>query len=239
MTLIRQNSLVYEPTAKEVARTLLNSGAYLVRTGTTQDGFFDWKSKKKFAPVYVDVLKLAATPPAMDLVINSFVGAIRDRCPSAQYVIGLAEAGVIWSSTVAYALSLPHAFVRKAAKSHGLPGRVACSPPNGVKAVLIDDLIASGNSVLEAVNVLREECRIETVGILSVVNWDFEIMWKNLDITGAAIISLVSYGHVLDAAWESRLLSREAVVELEAFYRNPWTHKWNMDALRSLDAPPH
>jgi orotate phosphoribosyltransferase len=223
---------IYEPTSKQVANVLLSSGAYLVRMGVSQDEFFDWKARKKFAPTYTDVLKLAGDPAAYEVITQGLAGAIRDYFPQADYVIGLAEAGIIWSSMAAQQLRMPQAFVRKAAKAHGLPGRVACTPQRGGRAVLIDDLVASGSSIKEAADVLLNEVEIETIGILSIVNWDFRVCWERFSNTNIEVMTLASYWTVLDAALELQLLSPEAVAELKAFYQNPWEHQWNMAALK-------
>lgn len=105
-----------------------------------------------------------------------------------------------------------------------------CSPPSGVKAVLVDDLVASGDSLLRAVEILREEKGITTIGVQSIVNWDFLEMRNLFKDTGIRIRALVSYPQLLDAALESGLISRDAMQELALFYRNPRKHVWNLSA---------
>ena len=225
-----EKPLVHAPTAREVADALLRSGAYLVRAGAGPDQFFDWKARPKFAPVYMDLLKLGGAPAAMQAIVRGFEAAMRERFAGAELVVGLAEAGLLFSPVIAHNLSLPHAFVRKAEKKHGLPGRVAGCPPRGARAVLIDDLVASGTSIAEAVTVLREEAPVTVVGVLSVVNWNFATMRDALHGTGD-VCCLVSYAELLNAAVELGILTPDAEAELTAFYANPWTHEWNLAAL--------
>lgn len=222
-------ALIYDPTAEQVARALISAGAYRIRFGSSEEQFFTWKSGIR-APVYTDCRVLNGDPGARGIVMRALGSSIKSNFPDAEYVVGIAEAGIVWSTIAAIEVGLPHAFVRKSIKPHGIPARVDCSPPPNVKAVLVDDLVASGESLMKAVKALREERNIATIGVQSIVNWDFLEMRSLFADSKIRIRALVSYPQLLDAALETSLLSQSAYNELALFYRNPRHHNWNLTA---------
>jgi orotate phosphoribosyltransferase len=225
---------LYLPAAESVATDLVATGAYMVRAGVGRDLFLDWKAGPRFAPVYCDVLRLLGDAGTAARVGAACAGAVRDLYPDADLVVGLAEAGISLAAMTAQALGLPQAFVRKEHKDHGLPGRVACHPRPGSRAVLVDDLVATGRSVLAAAEVLREQAGVETLGVLSVVNWALPVMWTCFAETPFGVTTLATHTTVLPRARELGMLTAAAVDELAAFYRDPLRHVWNLAAL----APP-
>lgn len=217
---------------------MLAAGTYRLRLGVAAEEWFEWKSGIR-APVYTDCRLLPNYPGESAIVSAALGSSIRASFPDAQYIIGMESAGIPWAALAGRELGLPFAWVRKEKKGYGASsGLVECSPPHGVKAVVIDDLVASGKSLLHAITALREECDITTIGIQSIVNWDFPKMhdtFRSLDIS---IRALVSYPHMLTAALEAGLITRAAMAELTEFYKHPKEHEWNMDALAAPASSP-
>jgi orotate phosphoribosyltransferase len=225
-------SLLYEPTTGAVARSIVAARAYVLADDMTDTGqWFTWKSGLR-APVYTDCRVLAADPGATAIVVKAMGSSIRCAFPGAEYIVGMAEAGIMWSSLVATELGLPHAFVRKQKKKHGRPGWIECSPPSGKRAVLVDDLMATGGSLEMAVRLLAEEKQIHTIGIQTIVNWNFSDMRERFFRLGIPVRALVSYSELLDAAVDAKLITETAQTELRHFYRNPSDHRWHIAALR-------
>jgi len=139
---------------------------------------------------------------------------------------------MIWSTLVANALGKSHAFVRKERKRHGSGALVECSPPPGAKAVIVDDLIASGGSVEHAYRAIKGEGQLVPVGVMSIVNWDFEEMRRRLTQLRIPVHALTSYPELLEAAVDLGGLSQSAAHELRTFYRDPEHHLWNLQALK-------
>ena len=223
-------TLIYEPTAKLVAWTLITAEAYVVDLNRTYQEWFEWKSGIH-APVHCDCRVLAGYPGANRTIVNCLRSSIDANFSAVQqkWIIGLADAGIRWSALVAQDLNLPDAFVRKQPKQHGrLSGRVECSPPTGAQAVLVDDLVASGGSVEGAVLALREEKDIEVIGIQSIVNWDFPEMRERFQQLDIPVRSLVSFPTLLEVSVKLGRLTQEAADELVAFYQNPRQHRWNL-----------
>jgi orotate phosphoribosyltransferase len=228
-----RDKLVYEPTSKAVARSLLSCHAYcLAEDMTNEAGWFTWKSHIR-APVYMDGRVVAGDPGVTSMIATAMGSAIRAIHPEVEYVIGLAEAGVIWSTLVSQELGKPHAFVRKQPKPHGRSsGWIECSPPPGKRAIIVDDVMASGGSVEKAIKMLEGEKQIVTVGVQTIANWNFREMRERFAILGVPVHALVSYPQVLDAAVDAKRITIDARSELQRFYANPREHRWTLNRLR-------
>lgn len=229
---MRKASLVFEPTSGPVARALIGAGAYRLASDMAAKGtWFKWRSDV-VAPVYTDCRVVAGDPGATGIVVTALGTAIRAYHPTVERVVGVAEAGLVWSSAVAYETGLPHSFVRKQRKAHGSSALVECPPPAGRRVVVIDDLMASGGSMEDALRALATECRAEVMGVLSIVNWHMPKMRERFSRIGVPYHALVSYPHLLQAAVDAGQLTRTAAEELHSFYRNPEGHSWDLEVLR-------
>lgn len=142
------------------------------------------------------------------------------------------DAGIFWSTLVADELHTRDAFVRKYPKQHGVGGLLAgveqkADRPLGITAVFVDDLVASGESLERAINIVRTEADIEVVGIASIVNWGFVEMRDCFREMQVPAVSLVSFSELLDAAKVEGKITEVEAQELRKFYQNPRSHKWN------------
>lgn len=225
------DNLVYKPTAAPVSRTLIDAGAYLMASSLSdRQTWFTWKSGTR-APVYTDCRKLAGNPGASALIQSALGNAIRSYYPDVECIVGMAEAGVIWSTRASSELGKGQAFVRKQRKQHGTKTLVECDPPKGAKAVIVDDLMASGGSVEHACRAIKGEAGLVPIGVMTIVNWDFEKMRRTIGALRLPVHALTSYPELLEAAVEAGELSEAAAIELRRFYRNPEHHEWDLRAL--------
>ena len=228
--------LIYTPTSEQVARALLNSGSYLIKDIVSlldKTKWFKWKSGIE-APVYTNCRYLLGNPGATAVVVQSLVSSIKNNFPGVELIVGVEAAGIQWSSTVAFDMGLPTAFVRKRAKEHGVDeGRFVGSPNNlrNVTAVVVDDLVASGESLEEAIKALREEKQINVVGVQSIVNWNFNHMKERFRRLNIPIKALVSYPQILNEAMSQEIIDSEIKDELLFFYQNPRSHIFNFQFL--------
>lgn len=218
---------IYTPTADRIARTMVANGAYLIN----EDEFFTWKSGVK-APVYTDCRVMLRHAGARTMIKKALGSATLSNFGLPDYVIGVAEAGIVWSSLVADELHTRTAFVRKQAKAHGVGGLVAGVPArperlDGITAVIVDDLVASGESLVHAVDAIREEVSLDVLGVVSIVNWDFLAMRDRFRELRVPVASLVSYRQLLQAAVEDKRIDAGQHEELLRFYRNPRGHVWS------------
>ena len=218
---------IYAPTTERIARTMVGNGAYLV----DKRDFFTWKSGIK-APVYTDCRVMFRHAGARTMIKKALASAILSEFGNPDYIVGVAEAGIVWSALVADELHTRAAFVRKQPKVHGVGGLLVgveqkADRPLGINAVVVDDLVASGESLVHCVSALRDEAGIEVLGIASIVNWDFIAMRDRFRDLEIPVSCLVSYPQLLEAAMEDGCLSADDVDELRAFYQNPRAHSWS------------
>lgn len=215
--------IVYDPRAWPTAEALVKTNAYHVDMGIHPDDWFTWRSGIK-APCYCDCRHLNGDPEARVQVADALTEAVRHWFPGAELIVGMATAGIPWAWGVADNLRLPLAYVRRSAKGHGIGGLVECSPKQGAKAVLIDDLVASGDSLKTAIQVLAEEAKIQVVGIQTIVNWGFPAMRENL--SGTPMKTLTSFPYILTHALAQSRINDDDMLELMAFYQSPRGYVW-------------
>lgn len=227
---------IYQPTADRIARTLVNTGSYLIN----KSEFYTWKSGVR-APVYTDCRTLFRHAGGRTMVKKALGSAILSQFGTPDYIVGVADSGIVWSTLVADELATRTAFVRKLPKQHGTGGMLVgiehkTDRPKGITAVIVDDLIASGGSLGNAIEALHTEAGITVLGVASIVNWNFMAsrdLFRDLQIPA---ISLVSYPHLIDAALAEKLLTTDEASELSQFYQNPSGHKWSPDFHKSDSA---
>ena len=145
--------------------------------------------------------------------------------PGADYIVAVAHAGIPWAKTLAERLDLPLAYVRAGARAAGGP-LVECSPGRGARAVIIEDVVASGSSTARAIQALLAETGMRVAGVQSIANWNFPEMRARL--ASWTVRALTSYPQVLASAQEAGLVSAADVSELLRFYADPRGHSWNV-----------
>src|SRR6202044_219179 len=136
-----------------VADVLVASGAFTVDMRMPKERWFRWKSGI-LAPCGCNCRRLNAVPALRRLVDDALADATRLSFPGADYIVAVAHAGIPWAKTVAERLDLPLAYVRAEARAAGGP-LVDCSPGPAARAVIIEDVVASGGSTARAIAALR------------------------------------------------------------------------------------
>jgi orotate phosphoribosyltransferase len=215
--------LIHQPTAEITARALLDADAFIVDFNRR----FVWKSGVE-APVYTDCRRINLHPGARSLIKKALGTALRANFPDAEIAIGVAEAGVVWSAYAADEAWLRHAFVRKSVKQHGPQAGMAveCAPPKGLRAVVVDDLLASGKSVLDAIDRLKVEKDMEVLGVLTIVNWDLQIAKEAFAKAEIPMRALCSYPQILQEAKARGVITATQEEMLLEFYVNPKAYCW-------------
>jgi orotate phosphoribosyltransferase len=221
------------PTAHDVAQAIVDTGGYLIAASADPHDFFTWRCGLR-APVYTDCRVVSGYPEARSVIVRALCRSVSASFPAAELLAGMADGGIMWSAWAALDLDLPHCFVRKQKKTHGRPRLVECSPPEGVSAVLVDDVMASGSSLERAVIALRAESQIRVIGIQTIVNHGFAEMRERFQRLGVPVCGLVSFAHLLAAALDAGTLAPTVASELELFYCDPYHHIWRPEALVAL-----
>lgn len=207
-------------TKKKLASYLLEIGVVFLRP----DEPFTWASGIK-SPIYTDSRMTLSVPKVRDLVENSFAELIRTQYPDCEVLMGTSTAGIAHAAIAAHILGLPMGYVRPKAKDHGRQNQIEGKLEPGQKVVVVEDLISTGGSVLEVVNVLRE-AGAEVLGIVSIYTYG---MQKSIDRLAAANVtntSLTNFDTVLEVAAEEGYIQQTDIARLLAFRNNPSDESW-------------
>ena len=206
-----------------VANHLIETGCYLIDLTKEQSEWYHWKSGI-IAPCYCNCRGLISTVVQRKDIVNFLCDSIKRNFPKADCIAGMATAGIPWASMVGFSLDLPVIYIRKQAKKHGVSKRIEGKVNDEKNIVLIDDLIASGESILDATNVVRDETQTEILGIQSIINWGFAKMFELLG--EYQIQTLTSYEQVIMSALRHNLINNNDVKFMLDFYRKPFEYDW-------------
>lgn len=205
---------------KKIAKDLLSIKAVFFRPEEP----FTWASGIK-SPVYCDN-RLTLTAPAVRLdVEEGLAELVRRYYPEAEVLMGTSTAGIAHAAITAHLLGMPMGYVRSGAKDHGRQNQIEGQLLPGQKVVVVEDLISTGGSVIEVVNVLRE-AGAEVLGIVSIFTYG---MQKGLDRLAAANVvnhSLTNFDAVAETAADEGYIKKEDVARLIAFRNNPSDESW-------------
>ena len=204
----------------EVARSLLSIEAVFLRPQEP----FTWASGIK-SPIYCDNRLILTAPEARDLVERAIAETVRREYPQAQVLMGTATAGIAHAAIAAHLLGLPMGYVRSGHKDHGRGNQIEGKLEKGQKVVVVEDLISTGGSVLEVVDVLRE-AGAEVLGVASIFTYG---MQKGLDRLAAANVinhSLSNFDTLCEVAAEEGYIKPEDIARLKKFRQNPSDESW-------------
>ena len=203
---------------KTIAEKLLQINAIKL----SPDKPFTWASGWK-SPIYCDNRKSLSFPLVRDLIKTEMCNAISASFPKANLLAGVATAGIAWGAMAADQLKLPYIYVRPKPKEHGLGNQIEGYYEKGMKVVVIEDLISTGKSSLEVVQVLKNS-GLEVDGLVSIFNYGFyEAVeaFKQVDVT---YNSLTDYSTLIALAIEKGIVSADEEKTLLEWRENP--AKW-------------
>ena len=205
---------------KKIAKALLSIQAVIFRP----DEPFTWASGIK-SPVYCDN-RLTLTAPAVRTQIEEGLAQlVRDSYPDVEVLMGTSTAGIAHAAIVGHLMNLPMGYVRSGAKDHGRKNQIEGRLLPGQKVVVVEDLISTGGSAIEVVNVLRE-AGADVLGIVSIFTYG---MQKGLDRLAEAKvrnISLTNFDAMAEAAAEEGYIQPDDIRRLIAFRNNPSDESW-------------
>ena len=205
---------------EQIAKDLLSIGAVFLRP----EDPFTWASGIK-SPVYCDNrLTLTAVGVRND-VENSLADAIRNNYPEAEVLMGTSTAGIAHAAITAHIMGLPMGYVRSGAKDHGRQNRIEGRLEKGNKVVVVEDLISTGGSVLEVVDVLRE-AGAEVLGIVSIFTYGMKKGIDRLNAADVKNVSLCDLDTIARVAVDENYIRPEDEKRLLAFRDNPSDESW-------------
>ena len=205
---------------KTIAEALLAIKAVFFRP----DEPFTWASGIK-SPVYCDNRLIVTAPKQRKIVEQAIADTVKKNYPECEVLMGTSTAGIAHAAIAASILDMPMGYVRSGAKDHGRQNQIEGKLEKGQKVVVIEDLISTGGSVIEVVNVLRE-AGAEVLGIVSIFTYG---MQKGLDRLAAANVknvSLTNFDVIAQVAAQTGYIKPEDVERLIKFRNNPSDESW-------------
>ena len=205
---------------KLIAKDLLKIKAVFFRP----DEPFTWASGIK-SPVYCDN-RLTLTAPAVRTdVENALAETIKREYPDAEVLMGTSTAGIAHAAITAHILGLPMGYVRSGAKDHGRGNQIEGKLEAGQKVVVVEDLISTGGSVIEVVNVLRE-AGADVLGVVSIFTYGMKKGIERLEAANVKNVSLTNFDAIAEIAAEEKYIKPEDVARLIKFRNNPSDESW-------------
>lgn len=200
--------------AEEIAKELLNIKAVTLNPKNP----YIWASGLK-APIYTDNRLIMSHPATRTKVEQAMVEVIQTEFKEAEVIAGTATAGIPHSAIIAHILGLPMIYIRSNAKGHGKQNVIEGEFKPGAKVVMIEDLISTGSSVIQAANAV-EEAGGEVIGCLAIFNYLLKQSELNFSEAGYPLITLTNYQTLVEVATESPALKNDRDT-LEQWYIDP------------------
>ena len=205
---------------KAVAEKLLQVGAVKLSPNNPFTWASGWKS-----PIYCDNRKVLSFPYVRDFIKSEMCNVIFEKFEGADMLAGVATAGIPWGAMAADQLKLPYIYVRPKPKEHGLGNQIEGAYDTTNKILVIEDLISTGKSSLQVVDVLRNE-GLDVVGMVSIFNYGFTLADEAFKAAGVPYYSLTNYASLIELAVEKGEVDSKTQETLMQWRESPST--WNI-----------
>ena len=205
---------------KLIAKDLLKIKAVFFRPEEP----FTWASGIK-SPVYCDNRLTLTSVEVRSDVENGLATLIKENYPEAEVLMGTSTAGIAHAAITAHILNMPMGYVRSGAKDHGRQNQIEGRLEKGQKVVVVEDLISTGGSVIEVVNVLRE-AGAEVLGVVSIFTYGMQKGLDRLKEANVKNVSLSNFDAIAVVAAEENYIKQDDVKRLIAFRNNPSDESW-------------
>ena len=206
--------------ARQIAGDLLKIRAVFFRPEEP----FTWASGIK-SPVYCDNRLTLSDPAVRRDVETGIAETIRREYPEAEVLMGTSTAGIAHAAIAGWLLDLPMGYVRSGNKDHGRRNQIEGKLLPGQKVVVVEDLISTGGSVLEVVDVLRQ-AGADVLGVVSIFTYGMQRGIERLAAADVKNISLTNFEVIAEVAAEEGYIQPEDIQRLIAFRNNPSDESW-------------
>jgi orotate phosphoribosyltransferase len=201
--------------AKIIAEKLLQVKAVALKP----QGFFTWASGWK-SPIYCDNRKVLSHPFVRDFIKSELCNVVFEKFEQAELLAGVATAGIPWGAMVSDQLKLPFIYVRPKPKEHGLGNQIEGEFLPGQKVVVIEDLVSTGKSSLQAVDALLDK-GLNVIGMVSIFTYGFPVAQQEFDKRSIKYYSLTDYSSLLSLASAQGTLTEQELALLESWRNDP------------------
>ena len=207
-------------TERIIAKDLLSIGAVFLKP----DDPFTWASGIK-SPVYTDNRLTLTAPSVRNDVEEGLAELVRKHFPDAQVLMGTATAGIAHAAITAHLLDMPMGYVRSGAKDHGRKNQIEGRLEKGEKVVVVEDLISTGGSCIEVVDVLKN-AGADVLGIVSIFTYGMKKSIDKLKEAGVVNYSLTNFDVIAEVAAEEGYITEADVARLLKFRDDPSDEGW-------------
>jgi orotate phosphoribosyltransferase len=206
-------------TAKQTAEVLLRINAIKLQPNAPFTWASGWKS-----PIYCDNRIVLSFPPARNYIRETIAKHIMSQYGKVDVIAGVATGAIGIGMLVAEYLGLPFVYVRPEAKSHGRQNQIEGFIESGQSVVVVEDLISTGKSSLNAVKALNE-AHVNVKGMVAIFSYGFEVAETNFKTAGVNLHTLSNYKNLLDQALDKKHITIKEQEILAHWNANP--SKWN------------
>ncbi len=207
--------------ASVVAEKLLQVNAVKLSPASPFTWASGWKS-----PIYCDNRKVLSFPFIRDYIKSEMCNVIFERFPEAELLAGVATAGIAWGAMAADQLKLPYIYVRPKPKEHGLGNQIEGYYEKGQKVVVVEDLVSTGKSSMQVVDVLKE-MGLEVAGMVSIFTYGFPVATEMFEKSSLEYYSLTDYPTLIELAVKKGIVEPDQLEILMKWRDNPST--WSVD----------
>ena len=203
-----------------IAKDLLKIKAVFFRPNEP----FTWASGIK-SPVYTDNRLTLTDVEVRTDVENGLAQLIRENYPEVEVLMGTSTAGIAHAAITGHIMGLPMGYVRSGSKDHGRQNQIEGKLEKGQKVVVVEDLISTGGSCIEVVNVLRE-AGAEVLGVVSIFTYGMKKGLERLEAANVKNVSLTNFDVIAQVAADEKYIKNEDIARLIAFRNNPSDESW-------------
>ncbi|WP_343636388.1 orotate phosphoribosyltransferase [Fluviicola sp.] len=201
--------------ALKVAEFLLQIKAVKLQPNSPFTWASGWKS-----PIYCDNRITLSFPAIRTYIRQGYADAILEHFGKPDIIAGVATGGIAQGALVAQELGIPFIYVRSSAKAHGMGNMIEGHFEKGQRVVVIEDLISTGGSSLQAVKALKE-AGLEVKGLVAIFTYGFDISMKNFANAECPFVTLTDYDHLIDQALKSDYVTDSDIDSLREWKINP------------------
>ena len=211
--------ILNKDTAKKTAELLLKVKAIKLNPGESFQWASGWKS-----PIYCDNRVTLSYPPVRIFLKEEIAKIVEREYGKPDVIAGVATGAIAIGILVAQELGVPFVYVRPEPKKHGRKNQIEGYLEPGQNVVVIEDLISTGNSSLNAVAALKEAGAV-VKGMVAIFSYGFDIATENFKDKNINLITLSNYENLLEQALESSYISEKELITLHEWRRDPSTWK--------------
>ena len=205
---------------EKIAKGLLSIGAVFLRPEQP----FVWASGIR-SPIYCDNRLTLTAPAVRNDVENGLIALIKEHYPEAEVLMGTSTAGIAHAAICGHILQMPMGYVRGGAKDHGRTNQIEGKLEKGQKVVVVEDLISTGGSAVEVVNVLRE-AGADVLGIVSIFTYGMKKGLERLAAANVKNVSLCDLDSLAEVAVKEGYIKEEDKARILRFRDNPSDESW-------------